>query len=1057
MQEDNFLDQIRFSTGLSLGEAMSRGLSVVMTAILFALLSSAGARAGPLLPMDVLLVAFLVTVNNLGYVELALKAARPGNAYTLIHEGSAGGALAFTTGWALLLCGLGFSALLAQGGARHVSLLLSDLLGLGVPVALLAIALTVLAALENLVWSLLWRKSGRRLAFALSLIVLLLVAVVALLAAPRLRAQTPRPAATYPPPGRAIPLLAAAFVGLEVIVGHQGEFRRRAVNLPRIFLSTPLLVGVLGALLAFAIGSPATEVPLVAVGEVIGGPPGRAAILALGSVITLLSLSQTLTMAVRLLYVMIRDGFWPSWLGQVRPRSGVAIRSIVLVGLAIVPLTLVPTGLLSQVSGLLYLFTLMIVNLTLARKRRQDSPVGFALPFHPWVPALTLAMDVLVVTLWDLMPVVWTAVCLAVGFLFYLVYGRSRYLEAQEGVTIFRPVTDKRAPEEFRVLVPIANPDTAGTLLRLAGCLARPHAGDVLALQVVVVPEAMPLEAGRHRARAGRTLLDKALALANDADLPIQTMTRVARSVAQGILDTAVEEGADLIVLGWSGPPRSRGASLGQIVDAVLRDAPCDVVVMRGDGKGEDNVPPKKILVPTAGGPHAQVAARLALALVEACQSEATLLCIQTEPATAQELEEKRRRLEETVSKFPADHPPELKVVRAPDVVGGIVQEAREHDLVLLGVSEESLLDQIIFGSIPLRVAASVPATVLVQGYRGLTGLWMRRFLRALRENVPILSDDERSDLQRRLTRDAQPGTDYFVLIVLSCIIAALGLLLSSPAVVIGAMLVAPLMSPIMAFSLGLIRGDFRLIRSAVESIFEGVTLAVLVAAFIGLLSPLKIVTEEILARAQPNLLDLAVALVSGIAGAYAIARKDVSDALPGVAIAAALMPPLAAVGLGIALGDLTVAGGALLLFATNIAAISLAGGVVFLTLGVRPQARGPESRRQLRRRLILSLLLLLTIAFPLGVIMSSAVERAARGQVAQEVLAEFAAAEGLRLVGVDVKEGETDLLVVATLHSDKLLDSHAVVGVEKKLSDRLGHPVRLEMIVLPIIRATPE
>jgi uncharacterized hydrophobic protein (TIGR00271 family) len=396
-------------------------------------------------------------------------------------------------------------------------------------------------------------------------------------------------------------------------------------------------------------------------------------------------------------------------------------------------------------------------------------------------------------------------------------------------------------------------------------------------------------------------------------------------------------------------------------------------------------------------------------------------------------------------------------VVLAPSVVEGIVEEAQEQDLVLLGVSEENLLDRLVFGSVPLQVAARVPATILVQGYRGLTGRWTRKATRALLDVLPTLSREERLEVRQALSRGARPGINYFVLIVLSCIIAALGLLLNSPAVVIGAMLVAPLMSPVMAFSLGLVTGDLRLIRFSTEAIVKGVALDIIITAFIGLLSPLKTVSGEMLAQAQPTLLDMVIALAAGTAGAYAVARKDVSAALPGVAIAASLTPPLATAGLSLSLGDAQVAGGAFLLFVTNIAAISLAGGVVFLLLGIRPQTWGPESRRQLRQRLVGSLLLLLAIAIPLGIIMNQTVREAAQEHMGQEILARYMATQDSRLVALDVERTRSSLLIVATVHATHPIDEETVSDLEATLSEQMDQPVQLDVIVLPIVRSREE
>jgi uncharacterized hydrophobic protein (TIGR00271 family) len=1041
--ERGFLSRIRFSRGLNLWQATSRGLGLVAATVIFVLLGEASAAVGPLVPVAILLTSLLVVLNGLGYAELAVGSRRSGGAYTSVHHESSSGGWAFLTGWALALAGLGLCALLAQGAARHLGLLLEGLLPRPVPASLLAMGLAVLVVAGACLGS----QIGRRLSFTLPMVILLLV--LALLAAPRLPAVDY--GTVYSQPGPAMVLLMVAFTGLETITGTQGEIRRPAINLPRTLLGVPLLAAVLGAGLAVVAGPHLTAVtgaPLASLGEAVAGATGRAAVLVTGVAVLVLSLGQALTMVVRHLYVMSRDGFWPEWACHTHPRRRVPIRLILLVGLLLLPTVWVPTGVLGRVGGLLYLLVLGAVNLTLARRSRKGTESSFRLPFHPWVPALAVAVDLLLIPLWGLTAAALAAGCLCVGALIYTVYGRSHHIEAQEGVTIFRPADEERAPSAFRVLVPIADAATAERLLRIAGRLAQAQEGEVLALQVVVVREPVPLEAGRQRAQASRTLLDQALAFAHQEGLPVETMTRVARSAAQGILDTAAEERTDLIVLDWRGPPRSRGASVGPIVDAVLRDAPCDVLVVRG----ATLVPPRRILVPTAGGLHARAAARLALALAEPFGAETTLMCVQVGPTNQRQTEETRCQLADTLEGLSPEHPPQQKVVTASSVIEGILQEAQQYDLVFLGVSEESLFDRLVFGSVPLQVAARVPTTALVQGHRGITGLWTRRLLRALQNILPALNSEEQWEVRRELSKGAQPGIDYFVLIVLSCVIAALGLLLDSPAVVIGAMLVAPLMTPILAFSLGLVLGDLRLIRFSVEAILKGVTLAVVIAAFIGLLSPLNVVTGEMAARARPTLLDMVVALVSGMAGAYALARKDVSAALPGVAVAAALMPPLATVGLGLALGEIGLAGRAFLLFATNIAAISLAGGIVFLLLGIRPHAWGPESRRRLRQRLAASFLLLLAISIPLGIILSNVVQGTLQRQTAEEVLAEYTAAEGGGLVDLEMEWEEADLHIVASVRSSQPIEQQTVEDMQAALSEGLGYPVRLEVIVLPVV-----
>ncbi|MGC1549808.1 MAG: DUF389 domain-containing protein, partial [Rhodanobacter sp.] len=162
----------------------------------------------------------------------------------------------------------------------------------------------------------------------------------------------------------------------------------------------------------------------------------------------------------------------------------------------------------------------------------------------------------------------------------------------------------------------------------------------------------------------------------------------------------------------------------------------------------------------------------------------------------------------------------------------------------------------------------------------------------------------------------------YAFMVIMSCGIAILGLLQSSAAVVIGAMLISPLMGPIAQLGFSLCVVDFRMMRRALTALIVGVALALAVAVCVVWVSPLREPTSEILARTQPTLFDLMVAVFSGLAGGYAVITRK-GEAIVGVAIATALMPPLAVVGYGLAVRDMGIAGGAFFLFMTNLLAIA--------------------------------------------------------------------------------------------------------------------------------------
>lgn len=202
--------------------------------------------------------------------------------------------------------------------------------------------------------------------------------------------------------------------------------------------------------------------------------------------------------------------------------------------------------------------------------------------------------------------------------------------------------------------------------------------------------------------------------------------------------------------------------------------------------------------------------------------------------------------------------------------------------------------------------------------------------------SFPLLSREERVDLTERLTEGAHINWDYVVMMTLAAALASLGLLQGSTAVVIGAMLVAPLMNPLVAGGLALNQGNASLARRALLTALAGVAIGFAVSCIVGLLNPGYEPSLEIEARGNPDLFDLGIALASGMAGAYAVSRPGVASTLAGVAIAAALVPPLAAVGIALTNAHPVIAGYAAILLATNLVAIVLGASLVFWLLGVR-------------------------------------------------------------------------------------------------------------------------
>jgi len=213
-----------------------------------------------------------------------------------------------------------------------------------------------------------------------------------------------------------------------------------------------------------------------------------------------------------------------------------------------------------------------------------------------------------------------------------------------------------------------------------------------------------------------------------------------------------------------------------------------------------------------------------------------------------------------------------------------------------------------------------------------------------------------------RILEESGWSPRFAFMTMMSAGIAVLGLLLSSPAVVIGAMLISPLMNPILGLGFSLALFDFREMRRSVTALAVGAAAAVLFTALIVTFSPLKTATPEIIARTRPNLFDLLVALFAALAGTFALIRGR-GDTIVGVAIATALMPPLATVGYGLATGNMAVAGGAGALFGTNLITIALSATIVARWYGF---GHALSSQQTWTQTLVL-LLVFVGLAVPLG------------------------------------------------------------------------------------------
>ena len=305
---------------------------------------------------------------------------------------------------------------------------------------------------------------------------------------------------------------------------------------------------------------------------------------------------------------------------------------------------------------------------------------------------------------------------------------------------------------------------------------------------------------------------------------------------------------------------------------------------------------------------------------------------------------------------------------------------------------------------------------------------------------------------QRAVIKDVYLEVDitagYFFLLTIANLIALSGLITNNTSVIIGAMLISPLMGPILSSGFAFITGDSLIGRKALKKITLSVALTILVAAFATALSPLQDLTGEILARVRPNLYDLGVAFLAGTAGALAICTKrNYLTIVPGVAIATAVIPPLSVTGFGLGTLNLRIALGGFFLFFTNFVTIIICTCMVFYVYGFRPGMVTDMDRAGTKRRLLVLLGILFLISLPLLYTLHRTIAEARlRKNIEYSLKQGFDRERSSHLSTFAYREGKDRLAVSATVNTVAYFKDTEINSIEKNISGYLARPVTLEI-----------
>jgi amino acid transporter/nucleotide-binding universal stress UspA family protein len=734
-------------------DATMIGVGAMIGAGIFVLTGIAAGVAGPALLVAFLLNAVITCFTAASYAELGSAFPEAGGGYLWIKE-ALSPLLGFLSGWISWFGHAVACSLYALGFGHYAADFLQrvDLYPAGVDTNLLAITVavvvTVLFTYINYQGVSETGKVGNIVTLAKIAILGVFVAF-GLLSMARQGDWVPKFQPFFPTGLTGVVMAAGlttiAFQGYEVISQCGEEICDPKRNVPRaVFAALGIVVIIYVGVAFIAIGAVESPVPGMPTWEFLAAhqetaiieagrqlmPFGAFVLIIAGLMSTMSALNATVYSSSRVSFAMGRDRNLPALFGQIHEKRRTPHWAIFISGglIAFMAVAL-PVKSLASAAGVLFLLLFMMVNIAAIRMRRlrPDLDRGFRIPLMPLFPILgIISQVVLIVYLFTLSPEAWYlgGLWIAAGLVFYVAYASRREPMKEPFKIIHQEIV---STGRYSVLVPVADELHAHLLGTLAAPIARDKDGEIFALHVVRVPKQLGIADGRFVLKHGKPILESVIDQAKVLDVPVNTMIRFGRDVSQAIIDTARERNSNLILLGWLGTTSSEGKAFGSVIDAVSKNPPCDVAMVRFREREEL----RQILVPTGGGPNSSLALELAVTQAREYEREngfrprITALYV-ARGTDAQLIDLGERILARATAGF--DYPIGNMVISAPSILEGILRQAEQANLVVLGASEEGFFEQLLFGALPSRVARECSKTVMiVKRYQGPVKSWIHR------------------------------------------------------------------------------------------------------------------------------------------------------------------------------------------------------------------------------------------------------------------------------------------------------------------------------------------
>jgi nucleotide-binding universal stress UspA family protein len=348
------------------------------------------------------------------------------------------------------------------------------------------------------------------------------------------------------------------------------------------------------------------------------------------------------------------------------------------------------------------------------------------MPLFPLIPFISFIGRLIIgLFLFDMgaLAYIIAGIWVGIGIVLYVSYSRSHVKGREEEPRVVLYKKKGVTPPGYQIMVSVANPVTAPVLVKYANLIALVKNAELVITSIVTVPYQTPLREAYRFIAETQDLISVTSTFAEDR-LPVQSIMRYGHSFARGIISSVKERKTDLLILGWRGDTQWKHFTMGSTLDPVIEQAPCDILVVKA-GEQEPEKEIHRILFPSKGqSPHVQLAADVVNVIAKKFNAAITILHVKQKNTT----ESEARTMTESIAGLLQDVNYSIKILEGDDIANSIINESQSHDLVVIGATAENVFQQLLFGSVPVKIAKNCSKTVLmVKNNVGIRS-WFRRW-----------------------------------------------------------------------------------------------------------------------------------------------------------------------------------------------------------------------------------------------------------------------------------------------------------------------------------------